>query len=142
MEYNTPLINGKTYSWGDISVVLFGRKIVGIVSVKYETEQDKENNYGAGNNPVNRGYGNKKATARITLYSEEVTALELAAANGDLLDIPPFDIIVSFMNDGQPMTTHVIKNAEFLKDGRDAKQNDQKIEIELPLICSHIQMGI
>lgn len=138
MEYNTPLINGINHVWGDISVVLFGRKLVGITAVKYDEEQDKENVYGAGNNPVSRGYGNKKSTASITLATSEISALELVAPNGNLTDIPPFDVIVSFMNTSQPVTTHVLKNCEFTKNGRDAKQNDTKLEMEMPLVLSHI----
>lgn len=139
MENLVPLINGKTYSWGDIALVIFGKKIAGIVGVNYDQEQEKENIYGAGNKPVARGYGNKKFTASITLLSEEVSALEAAVSNGDLTDIPPFDVVVSYMNDQRAVVTHVLKNAEFTKDSRTGKQNDTKMEIELPLIISHIQ---
>lgn len=138
MEIITPLINGKTYSWGDIAVVIFGKRIVGITAINYDQEQEKENVYGAGNVPVNRGYGNKKYSASITLLSDEVTALEQATPNGDLTDIPAFDIVVSYMNDQRGVVTHILKSAEFTKDSRSSKQNDSKIEIELPLIIAPI----
>lgn len=142
MENFPVLINGKTYSWGDIAVVLFGQRVAGITAVSYDQEQEKENVYGAGNQPVARGYGNKKYTASITLLSEEVSALEAAAPNGDICDIPPFDVVVSFMNDQRAVVTHILKNAEFSKDSRNGKQNDPKMEIELPLIISHIQWKV
>ena len=49
------LVNGVNYSWGNISVVLFGTPVVGILSIEYKRKQKKENNYGAGFEPISRG---------------------------------------------------------------------------------------
>lgn len=137
MDFIMPLINGKSYSWSDIKLILFGQRVVGITSIDYEEEQEKENIYGAGNSPVSRGTGNKKPTASITLSSEEVSALEAAAPNGNVCDIPMFDIVVNYTNNNRT-ETHVLKNCEFTKDSRKSKQNDKSIEVEMPLILSHI----
>ena len=53
----TPLINGVNYSWANISVILFGQPVIGIVSIMYKAKQEKKNNYGSGTEPVSRGYG-------------------------------------------------------------------------------------
>jgi hypothetical protein len=48
----TPLINGINYSWANITVVLFGVPVVGILKIDYKRKQKKENNYGFGSEPV------------------------------------------------------------------------------------------
>ena len=55
----TPLINGINYSWANVKVILFGVPVVGITKIEYKTKQKKENQYGAGYEPISRGYGNK-----------------------------------------------------------------------------------
>lgn len=133
-----PLVNGRAYSWADIKINIGGNLVQGITAIKYDEEQEKEDQFGAGNLPVERGYGNKKATASMTLLASEVVGLQKSAPNKNICDIAPFDIVVAVMNTNGAVTTDVIKNCEFTKNSRDVKQNDKKIEVELPLICSHI----
>ena len=42
----TPLINGVSYGWGNIQLVLFGVPVVGITKIDYKAKQTKENLYG------------------------------------------------------------------------------------------------
>lgn len=135
----TPLINGRSYDWASITALVAGVLCVGITAIDYDETQVKEDNMGAGNRPVARGYGNKKAeNCSIEVYAEEAESIANRVANGDLLDIPPFEIIVSFRI-GATITTHILKNAEFTKNSRALKQGDTAIKVTLPLIVSHIQ---
>ena len=93
---SNPLINGVNYSWANVKLVLFGVPVVGITQIEYKRKQKKENNYGFGLEPVSRGYGNKEYEGKITLYRDEWNAIIAAAPNRDPLDIPWFDIQVSF----------------------------------------------
>lgn len=133
-----PLINGKEYGWGDIAMSLGGVPVVGIRAIKYEEEQEKENVYGAGRNPVSRGYGRVKTTASVTLLSGTVMALKAKAPKGQLHRIAPFSITVNYQPDDQPLVTHVLKNCEFKKTPFDWKEGDMSKEIELELLVSHI----
>ena len=72
----TPLVNGLAYSWSNVIVNVLGRTLIGIDAIDYEEKQDMSDNWGAGVYPVSRGFGNRKATCKITLYQEEVIALE------------------------------------------------------------------
>lgn len=133
-----PLINGREYGWGDIVLNIGGIPVTGIVAIKYEEEQEKENIYGAGRNPVSRGYGRVKATASITLLSATVMALKAKATNGQLHRLSPFSITVSYQPDNQPLVTHILKNCEFKKTAFDWKEGDMHKEVELELLISHI----
>lgn len=133
-----PLINGREYGWADIAVNIGGVPVTGIRAVKYDEEMEKENIYGAGRNPVSRGYGRVKSTASITLLSGTVMALRAKAPKGQLFRIAPFSITVSYQPESGPLVTHILKNAEFKKSTFDWKEGDMSKEIELELIISHI----
>jgi hypothetical protein len=135
----TPLINGTSHSWADIVVNLLGVPLAGIVAVKYDDKQDKENNYGAGNMPVSRGRGRIQCTASITLASEEILSLQKAAPNKRIQEIASFDIVVSYIPlNSLSITTDILKNCEFKSNARDVKEGDMKVQTELELIVSHI----
>lgn len=133
------LINGTAYSWADIHINILGVLVSGVDAINYEEEDEMEDNYGAGRRPVSRGYGNINATGSITLHAEEVAALQEAAPNGRIQDIPPFDIPVSYVPSSGKVVTDIIKNAQFTKNVRDVSQNDKKIPVEIPLQLSHVK---
>ena len=132
------MINGRAYDWASVKIIIMGVAIAGITAVKYEDEQEMENNYGIGKYPVSRGQGLYKASASITLHSDEVIALTKSVTSGRLQDIPPFDINVSYIGENNSIITDIIKNVQFLKNQRDVKMGDKVIPVELPLIVSHI----
>lgn len=137
---STPLINGIRHSWASIKINLLGRTVTGVTAINYEDKQEKVNHYGAGINPVHRGYGKYEATANITLYAYELDALQNALEPGKgIHQIAPFDIIVTYVNDSDQLVTHVLRNAEFTNNKRDVKSGDTAIECDCELIISHIE---
>lgn len=134
----TPLINGINYSWASISCIIFGVPIVAITKIDYTRKQKKDNNYGAGVEPISRGYGNKEYDGEIELYTDEVKRIIASAPNRDILDIPPFDIIVMFQGQGVTTNKDVLLSCEFLEENLKAAQNDTKLLVTLPLIIGKI----
>jgi hypothetical protein len=135
----TPLINGREYGWGDIAVNIAATSVTGIKAIKYEEDQEKENIYGAGRNPVSRGYGRVKTTGSITLLSTTVFAMQAVAPKGKLHNIAPFPIVVSYQPETGPIVKHILKNCEFKKTTFDWKEGDMSKDIELELVISHIE---
>lgn len=133
-----PLVNGTAYSWSQIDLILFGTPVAGVTKVSYKEKQEMQNNYGARNSPVSRGYGKKEPEASITLEMAEVEALQAAIASGNLQDIAEFDIVVSYIPEGSEIRTHTLHNCKFMENGRDVSSGDMTIEVELPLLISHI----
>lgn len=133
-----PLINGVNYSWANVKLVLFGVPVVGITSIEYKRKQKKENNYGMGTEPVSRGYGNKEYEGKITLYREEWNAIIAAAPSRDPLDIPFFDIQVTFSGARVQASLDVLRACEFLEDPFTVSQGDTKIMVEIPLVIGQI----
>jgi hypothetical protein len=133
-----PLVNGTAYSWSQITVNILGIPVAGVTGVSYTEEQEMQDNYGAGNRPVSRGYGNITTEGSITLHMEEVEALQAAVSTGRLQDIPEFDIVVAFLPEGGVITTHTLKNCRFKTNGRDLEQNQMAIEVEIDLQIAQI----
>jgi hypothetical protein len=136
-QNNVPLINGKAYSWAAITVILAGAPLIGITSISYSDDTEKENGYGQGSMPIDRGEGNYKAESSLTIRAGENEALIAKAANGRIQDLGVFDIIVQYLV-GTKRIKHTIRNAEFTGNKRDVKQGDKIIDVEHTLIISHI----
>ena len=136
----TPLINGINYAWANVKVIILGVPVVGITKVDYKIKQKKENQYGAGYEPVSRGYGNKEYEGSIEIYTDELKRIIAAAPNRDLMAIPPFDIQVLFEDPstGVFLTQDTLKMCEFMEEGLSASQGDTKLLVSLPLVIGQI----
>ena len=132
------LINGRSYGWSDIRINILGVRSIGITDINYSEKQDKKNHYGAGNEAISRGYGNKECSGDITLTMEEVESLKSAVASGNLNDIPPFDIIVCYIPAGGKVVTEKLIGCEFTEMNKAAKQGDTSLESKLPLVIGTI----
>jgi hypothetical protein len=134
----TPLINGVSYGWGNIQLVLFGVPVVGITKIDYKSKQNKENLYGAGYKPVSRGYGKYEYEGSIEIYTEEWKRIIAAAPNKDPLSIAPFDIQVVFLGDRVSPNKDVLKMCEFLENPLSSSEGDTSIKVTIPLIIGDI----
>lgn len=134
-----PLVNGMLYSWADIVTSISGVPVTGIVGVEYGDDQEVVNKYGAGRHPVGRAKGRITPSAKITLYQEEVEAIQRQAPNGRIQDIAPFDITVTYLPDSGIVTTDKIRNCQFKGNSRKWKEGDTGQEVELELVPSHIE---
>jgi len=139
MAQIAPLINGKRHAWASVRIDMLGRTVDGITSIEYNDSVEKQDNYGAGQFPNNRGVGRYTATAKIKIYNFEINALQKAIAGGRLQAIPMFDIVVTYLPEGtDDVVKDVIKNCEFKTNGRTANEGDMLLEQEFELITSHI----
>jgi len=133
------MINGVQHSWATIKVLIAGVPTIGITAINYDDKQDIENVYGAGQNPVGRGYGRITPTASVTLLRDEIESIRNASPTGRLQDLAPFDIVVAFIPiGGAKKANHVIKNCQFLDDGVEAKEGDTSNSMQLNLLPTHI----
>lgn len=133
-----PLINGQAYSWSQVKLNKSNVLIVGVSKISYSDEQEMSDMYGAGNNPVRRGYGRYKAEGSITLHMEELEGLAKASPTGRIQDLPEDDIVISFVPLGGVIVNHTLHNVRFKNNGRDMSEGDMGFETEIELIVSHI----
>jgi hypothetical protein len=138
MAITTPLVNGTNYVWANIKLVLFGVPVVGVTKIEYKRKQTKENNFGAGTEPISRGYGNVEYEGSISLYLDEWKKIKLASPNRDPLAIAPFDIQVIYGGSRVTAIVDVLRNVEFTEDPLSTSQGDTKIIVDIPLIIGGI----
>lgn len=134
-----PMVNGMLYSWADIVLAINGVPVTGITAIEYGDSQDVVNKYGAGRHPVGRAKGRITPSAKITLYQEEVEAIQSQSPNGRIQDIAPFDITVTYLPDSGIIKTDKIRNVQFTANNRKWKEGNTGQEVELELIPSHIE---
>lgn len=135
---NTPIVNGVNYSWSNISLILFGTPVIGILAINYKRKQKKDNNYGAGPQPVSRGYGNYEYEGDIELYTDTWKDIIASSPNRDPLAIGFFDIPITFSGDGVSTTRDVLRACEFTEDPLESKSGDTKLTVKIPLIIGGI----
>ncbi len=134
--------NSREYSWADIQVQMQGRKIVGLRAVKYKVSQEKEAIYGAGNEPLTIGRGNKSYEGEITVLQSELEALTRSAGT-DIIDLPAFDIVITYApKDGGPIVTDIVRYAEFKENEKSMSQGDKNMEVTLPFIALKIDKNV
>ena len=138
MALNTPLINGRAYEFASIVIQMLGAPVISATAISYNEEQEKSNNFGAQTLPVSRGHGAIEASASVTIGQNDVEAMRNIAPDGSLLKIGAFDIVVTFLNESQPVT-HILKNAEFKNDGIDISEGDMDSQFSFELVISHIK---
>lgn len=134
-----PLINGKQHEYADITVNILNVPFITVTSIDYSDEQSMKNVMGAGNRVVGRIYGEFTPTATIKILAKEVESLQAVAVGGVIQNIPEFDIVVTYTDPALVPVTHTLKNCRFMKNGRTSSRGDGEIEVELPLIISHVE---
>ena len=134
-----PVVNGKLYDWADIVLVIAGVPVTGITGIEYKDDQDIVTKYGAGRYPVGYAKGRITSTGKITLFQEEVEAMQRQSLTGRLQDIAPFDIIVSYLPDTGIVSIDKLRNCMFKNNGRGWKEGDTGQEVEIDRVMSHIQ---
>lgn len=134
-----PLINGKQHEWADITINILNVPFITATSIDYSDEQEMKNVYGAGNRVVGRIYGSFTPNATIKILAKEVESLQAVAVGGVIQNIPEFNIIVTYTDAAMVPVKHILRNCRFMKNGRTSSRGDGEIEVELPLIISHVE---
>jgi hypothetical protein len=138
------MFNSEEYGWNDSHVVMLGRPVFGLVSVKYKEAQEKNNIYGKGKKPRRRGRGRVTFDGEIKILGSELWALMQSYGNGkSILSIPPFDIVHAFSpEEGGLVSTNILKYVEFTEVEVSIKEGDTHIEITLPVIVGDIEWNV
>ena len=134
-----PMINGKQEEWADITVNILGVPFITVTSIEYSDSQEMKNVYGAGNRVVGRVYGQFNPMVKLKMLSKELSSIQKVAVGGVIQNIPEFNIIVTYIDPAYAPVVHKIRNCRFMSNGRTSQRGDGEIEVELEMICSHIE---
>jgi len=129
-------VNGKKYSWEDITATMPHGVLIDIDSIEYSDGKEMELQYGKGSLPTGYGTGNYSSEGKVSLMREEFNRL-LNYAKGlgkSLYTLPPFPITAAYANDDQPTTTDVLKGVKFSKTSTSVSQGDKNVKVDLDIL--------
>lgn len=132
---------GTLIGWNQVTPNVLGREVEGITEVEYGDEQDVAPAYGAGNYPIGEEVKNYKANASVTMYIEELIALQQQLPKGGRLSDLVFDIPVQYEYNGS-FYKDIIRNFRPTKNPRSIKQGDGKILSKIEGYTSHIDWNV
>lgn len=109
--------DGKAYDGGDATVFALGQMWEEVVEIDYNTTQEHQKNFTLGSRRATSwSQGKIEDTGSITMMMNQAVLLE-NACNGDLLNIKPFPINVTFV-DGYNQIVNDTILAKFQSQGR------------------------
>lgn len=135
---SVPLINGQAYDHSTFTVLYLGVPLPSVSSLDYGEDQEKSFNNGNGNRPVSLGQGAIAASGTIEISMNDVEAIRDAAPNGSLLQIPPGDLTIVFLNPQKPVS-HTIKNLVWTTDRPSSSEGSTDIKLSLDFVASNIK---
>lgn len=126
--------DSREYEWNDMSLVLAGSDVVGVLELKYSEKQEKKPSYGKGNQPHSIQKGNFSYEGSLKLKQSEYETL-VEVGKGSVLKIEA-DAIVSYGNpsNGDTIVTDRIVGLQFTEGAKNFKQGDTEMECELPFV--------
>lgn len=144
-------INNVAYSWSMIQLQtnLTGESasspiFVDCTAINWNTERKVDSIYGLGGQPRKRGFGNVTYEASITLPYGTQIALRNKSADGTLLGLGEFNLIVSWVNDlaaDISSETVTLAGCILTQGGMDANQDDTSLTKEFNLHPHRIYTG-
>jgi hypothetical protein len=100
------MVNGLTYDFESIKLMLPTGLTLGVESVEYGDEKGDEVISGSNSLPLGIGRGEYKGTCKLELQRFEYDKLNLfSAASGGFYNMPPIPVIASYGNLGQAPAT-------------------------------------
>lgn len=129
------MFDSREYEWADITLVLGGKDIAGVRSIKYTVKQEKEVVYGKGYDPQKIQKGNRSYEGELTVMQSELETLCANSADGSILSLQ-LDAVVAFGNPskGDVLIADVLQGIQFTEESKESKQGEKFMEVKLPFI--------
>lgn len=128
------LINGRMYDYSSIEIQVDGNAYGLIKSISYSAK--REIGKARGNSPVRRGKtrGTYDAEGSLEMYKSGDGGFDQLIANfGDNWMEKEFDVVVSYGNNGEPVTTDTLRVCEFSGDEASPAEGSDAITRKLTL---------
>ena len=130
-------INNKEYAWGDITVVVFGRPLVGITGIEYKSKKAKDVKHGWGRNPKSIQHGKREYEGTLTLMQSELTA---HAPSGRRFRVYAPGNSCHFTYEADlVVTVDKICCASLTESPSGMKEGDAQAEIALPFVALDVE---
>jgi hypothetical protein len=125
------MVNGTTYDFESIKLMLPTGLVLGCESVDYDDEKDDEVITGTNNLPLGIGRGAWKGTCKLALQRFEYDKLNLySAASGGFYNMPPLPVVATYGDFGQAPVTDTLL-VHFTKRTFSGKKGDTNLQVTI-----------
>ncbi|URC13947.1 hypothetical protein [Flavobacterium sp. B183] len=131
--------NGKAYDSADVEVFIEGVTIE-VTSITYGNEQENQLNYTLGNHATSWSSGKITPNATIGFMMHDIVPLEIAASGGSILNIKPFNIIVTFTNEFNIIVTDRLL-VKFQNEGREVT-GEMGLKKEYTMFAIKVELNV
>lgn len=134
------MVNGREFSWEELSAAINGRVIEGIQGIEYTTETAHYNIKGRGKGNVAISVGQDDCDGSITLLQSEVEAIQASVPPGGKITRLVFDVTVGYVPEvaGVPVFDRLL-GCRIKKLTKAYKNSDGFMVCDLPLMIYDIQ---
>jgi len=130
--------NSKSYDSADVKVLINGVEIE-VSSISYGNEQEHQLNYSLSSNPTSWSRGKITPHCTMGIYMHDIAPLE-QLAKGGLLNIPPFDVIVTYTNEYNIIIMdHLV--VKFQKEGREVT-GEMGLKMEYEMFALQVNLNV
>ncbi len=131
--------NGKAYDSADCEVFINGIPVE-VTTATYGNEEENQLNYTLGKKPSSWSTGKITPSATLGFMMHDIVPIELAAKGGSILNIKPFDVIVTFTNDYNVIVTDRLL-VKFQNEGRDVT-GEMGLKKEYSMFALKVELNI
>lgn len=129
--------NTKECEWADVNLFINGQKVVGLRSLSYGVNPNKESVYAAGKKPFSIQSGNHEYTGEVKILKNDFDRINAGArASGfdDLNDLE-FMLVVTYASKGsRELKTDTLYGCQFNGYTKAIEQGAKYMEITLPIL--------
>lgn len=131
--------NSRQYEWADVTVLVGGKDMITLQSIKYDDKVEREAIYGKGRNPISIQTGNRSVEGEIGILQSDLIDLEDSA--GGSISSLAVDIEVSYVANGVIRTDRV-EGVRFTEHNKGMGQGDKIMEVTIPFIALNVEHGV
>ena len=131
--------NGKAYDSADCEVTINGIPVE-VTTATYGNEEENQLNYTLGKKPSSWSTGKITPSATLGFMMHDIVPIELAAKGGSILNIKPFDVIVTFTNEYNVIVTDRLL-VKFQNEGRDVT-GEMGLKKEYSMFALKVELNI
>jgi hypothetical protein len=131
--------NGKAYDSADVEVFINGVPVE-VTSATYSNEEENQLNYTLGKTASSWSSGKITPSATLGFMMHDIVLIELAANGGSILNIKPFDVIITFTNEFNFIVTDRIL-VKFQNEGREVT-GEMGLKREYPMFALKVELNV
>lgn len=131
--------NGKAYDSADVEVFISGVPAE-VNSATYGNEQENQLNWGLGKNASSWSEGKITPNASLGFMMHDIVPIELAAKGGSILNIKPFNVIITFTNEFNVIVTDRLL-VKFQNEGREVT-GEMGLKKEYTMFALKVELNV